>query len=147
MLGCVGFGNPTRAWLSWQHSIGFRRVVAVVCMALAVVLSGQAYISLMDRVEHAHHHVHFANPLAGDLQIGHHHDHGMEHASHHHDDPQGAAEHQHGDATIMFLAAQSFVLTACPIAADRCVSVPMKFASINPRGPDRPPKALFEIRV
>jgi len=142
--------------LSSHLGIGLKRAVAVLCMALAVMLSGQAYISLMDRVEHAHHHFHFANPLAGDLQIcggaandcGHdHHDHRVQHASHHHDDPQGTADHQHGDATIMFLAAQSFVLTVCPIVADRCASEPMKFASVTPRGPDRPPKALFEIRV
>src|SRR5882672_8844113 len=110
-------------------------------MALAVMLSGQAYISLMDRVEHAHHHFHFANPLAGDVQIcggtadacGHHHDHGVQHAAHHHDHgTQGPADHQHGDATIMFLAAQSFVLTVCPIMAERCANEPMNFASISP---------------
>src|SRR5579863_2164282 len=28
-----------------------------------VRLSGQPYISVMDHVEHAHHHAHFANPL------------------------------------------------------------------------------------
>jgi len=38
-------------------------------MAMAVMLSGQTYIALMDRIEHAHHHVHFANPLAGAVEF------------------------------------------------------------------------------
>jgi len=133
-------------------------------MALSVMLSGQAYISLMDRVEHAQNHVHFANPLAGGVlcstgdACGHHEDHGVQlashdhdsqpaahhhhgsQASHHHHNTQGPADHQHGDATIMFLAAQSFVLAACSITAERCPSEPVTFVSITPLGPDHPPK-------
>jgi hypothetical protein len=47
----------------------------------------------------------------------------------------------------MFLAAQSFVLSVCPIAAERCSSEPVTFASITPLGPDHPPKSTLEIRV
>jgi len=142
----------------------FRRSVAMLCMALAVMLSGQTYISLMDQAEHAHHHAHFANPLAGGVvcmtaqACGHHHDedvaqtshhhHGVQQASHHHDDPQDPADHQHGgDATIMFLAAQTFVLPPRPLATDRPVTAPSRFASFSPRGPDHPPKFDFETRV
>ena len=53
--------------LPWHSFVPLRKAVAVLCMALAVMLSGQAYISLMDRIEHAHHHAHFANPLAGEV--------------------------------------------------------------------------------
>jgi len=80
-------------------------------MALAVMLSGQTYIALMDRIEHAHHHVHFANPLAGDVQfcVGDHDQCGMH--PRHHDDGSGAPadhhshdpiNHQHGDPAIVF---------------------------------------------
>ena len=133
-----------------------RRAVAVLCMALAFVLSWQAYISLMDRLEHAHHHSHFANPLAGEITYcfgdcgaeHHAHDHGS--AAHHHHDSNTVAglshsdipAHQHGDSAIVFLAAQSFVLAACTVPAIRCESRPVAFVTFNPRGPDRPPKSL-----
>src|SRR5262249_22739795 len=80
--------------LTCRQYIVFRRTIALICMALAVMLSGQAYISLMDQVEHAHHHAHFANPLAGGVicatatTCGHHHDDHVQQASHHHDDGQ-----------------------------------------------------------
>jgi len=149
--------------LSFRRYIVFRRTIALICMALAVMLSGQAYISLMDQVEHAHHHAHFANPLAGGVicatatTCGHHHDDHVQQASHHHDDgqrgshhhhdAQGPADHQHGDATILSLAAQSFVLSLCPITAERCSSAPVRFVSVTPLGPDHPPKPGLEIRV
>src|SRR5262249_145158 len=113
--------------MRWPSFALLRKGVAVLCMALAVMLSGQSYISLMDRIEHAHHHAHFANPLAGGLAscvgdhdaCGHHHD-GTADASHHHSHgspghQSGTTEHQHGDAAVMFLAAQSFVLAICPV--------------------------------
>ena len=37
-------------------------------MALATMLSAQTYISLMDQIDHAHNHAHFANPLAGNVE-------------------------------------------------------------------------------
>jgi hypothetical protein len=127
-------------------------------MALAALLSGQAYISLMDRMDHAQHHAHFANPLAGDVNYsaadhvssGHqHHD----VAGHHPDDAAGhshshaPADHQHGDAAIVFLAAKSFVLALCPVPAMRCETKSAKLVSFSPRGPDHPPKSAHEIRV
>jgi hypothetical protein len=132
-------------------------------MALSVVLSGQAYISLMDRIDHAHHHAHFANPLAGDVQFaparhdhdatGHHHDHETQEVGQHTHGPDGhhhtnsPADHQHGDSAVVFLAAKSFVLVACPVVADRCEIEPPAMTSITPRGPDHPPKPSLEIRV
>jgi hypothetical protein len=134
-------------------------------MALAAMLSCQAYISLMDQVDHAHHHAHFANPLAGAVTYtvadqnssGHHHHHDGTHdsADHHHgaadtsgdQHSHGPADHQHGDAAIVFLAAQSFVLVGCPLAASPCESRPQDFISFSPRGPDHPPKSDLEIRV
>jgi hypothetical protein len=137
-------------------------MVAILCMALAVLLSGQTYISLMDQLDHAHHHAHFANPLAGDIQVlpshhdaaEHHHDHGTQDAADHHAHSAGEhrhshnpADHQHGDAAIVFLAAQSFVLITCPLVTDRCTTESPRFVSISPRGPDHPPKSSLEIRV
>jgi len=145
-----------------QGFVLFRRAVAVLCMALAFMLSWQSYISLMDRLDHAHHHAHFANPLAGDISycLGncgseqhshpHKHIHGASahphgeeadaSADHHHSDAPG---HQHsGDAAIVFLAAQSFVLTARAVPAMRSESRTVAFVTFNPRGPDHPPKSL-----
>jgi hypothetical protein len=132
-------------------------MVALLCVALAVMLSGQSYISLMDRIEHAHHHAHFANPLAGDIAFcfgdhdacGHTHHDGADASHHHHSNGanSGTNEHQHGDAAIMFLAAQSFVLSLCPIPSQRCELEPPTLASFHPRGPDHPPKSALELRV
>jgi hypothetical protein len=117
------------------------------------MLSGQSYISLMDRIDHAQNHVHFANPLAGDVQFCggdhdqcgvHHHHHGADAAADHHHS-HGPADHQHGDAAIVFLAAQSFVFAICPVAAARCETKPLAYASVSPRGPDHPPKTILEI--
>jgi hypothetical protein len=142
--------------LNGQRFIVFRRVVATLCVALALMLSWQSYISLMDRIEHAQHHAHFANPLAGDVQYcgsacqaGHHdHEHAGAAGHHHgdvasHHDAPDPVNHQHGDSGIMFLAAQSFVLTACTVAAERCQFTPQTFVSFNPRGPDHPPKSFL----
>ena len=137
-----------------QSLLPLRRAVAILCMALAVMLSGQTYIALMDRIEHAHHHVHFANPLAGDVQFcaGDHDQCGMHH--HHHDDGSGALadhhshdpiSHLHGDPAIVFLAAQSIVFAICPAEATRCETEPPALTSISPRGPDHPPKPVLEI--
>lgn len=113
-------------------------------MALCVVLSAQTYIGIMDRIEHAHHHVHFPNALAGDVEYcsGAHdvcagHDHGA----------QDSFPHHHGDAALIFLAAQCFVLPTHPIAPSRCETEPPALVSFNPRGPDHPPKSILEIRV
>jgi hypothetical protein len=124
-------------------------------MALAFMLSWQTYISLMDRLDHAHHHSHFANPLAGEVSYcvggcgADHHVHGHGGPAHHHHDANAADHHdpdipahQHGDSAIVFLAAQSFVLAACTVPAARCESRPVAFATFNPRGPDHPPKSL-----
>ena len=134
-----------------------RRSVAMVCMALAVMLSGQTYISLMDRIDHAHHHVHFANPLAGDVQFcvgghdqcgAHHHHHdGAGSDGHHHDSSGADPGHQHGDIGIVFLAAQNFVFPICAAPASRCESEARTLVSINPRGPDHPPKISLVIRA
>jgi len=114
-------------------------------MALAFMLSGQPYISLMDRVAHEHHHAHFANPLAGDVQFcgGDHDTCGLHHGaanngSHHHS--HGAVDHQHGAAAILFIVAQSFVLPGCPMVAVRCNIEPRTLAGVRPGGLDRPPK-------
>lgn len=142
--------------MRWRGLDNLRKSVAVLCMALAVMLSGQSYISLMDRIEHAHHHAHFANPLAGEVAFclgdhdacGHHHHGGADDAHHHsHGGTSGTTEHQHGDAAIMFLAAQSFVLSLCPVPSPRCELEPPTLASFHPRGPDHPPKADLEARV
>ena len=126
-----------------------------MCMALAVMLSGQTYISLMDRIDHVHGHVHFANPLAGDVQFctGDHDQCGAHHHHHHadgkagHDHSGTDSGHQHGDAGIVFLAAQNFVFPICAVPASRCESEPRTLVSISPRGPDHPPKASLLIRV
>jgi hypothetical protein len=139
-----------------RHGLAlFRRAVAVLCMALAFMLSWQSYISLMDRLDHAHHHTHFANPLAGDISClgncgAEHHVHSHGGAAHHHHDSDAAADHshsdipahQHGDSAIVFLAAQSFVLAACVVPFLRCESRTVAFVTFNPRGPDHPPKSL-----
>jgi hypothetical protein len=90
--------------LGCHRSTIFRRVVATVCVGLSVMLSGQGYISLKDRAEHAHHHAHFANPMAGAVTschedvCGHRDDHGTA-VHHHHDDAiQDTAHHDHGGA-------------------------------------------------
>ena len=122
----------------------FRRAVAILCMALAVVVSSQTFIGIMDRLEHANHHTHFPNPLAGDVEYcgGAHdvcadHDHGT----------QDSFPHHHGDAALMFLAAQSFNLPLHPLADSRCEMEPPMLTSISPRGPDHPPKSSLEIRA
>jgi hypothetical protein len=132
----------------------WRRSVAMLCMALAVMLSGQTYISLMDRIDHAHHHQHFANPLAGDVQFcgsdhdgcGLHHHHGHDHgnAAPSHGDSEN---HQHGDAGLVFLAAQSFVLPPCPLIQLACDASPADLATVNPGGLERPPKTVLELRT
>lgn len=145
--------------MPWHSFVPLRKAVAVLCMALAVMLSGQAYISLMDRIEHAHHHAHFANPLAGEVgscvgghdACAHHHD-GAQGTSHHHSHgstshDSGTSEHQHGDAAVMFLAAQSFVLAISPVPSPRCELEPPTLVSFHPRGPDHPPKTVLEVRV
>jgi hypothetical protein len=110
----------------------------------------------MDRLDHARHHTHFANPLAGEISYcpgncetthhshthsdaGPHHHHDADASDHHHSD---IPAHQHGDSAIVFLAAQSFVLTPCMVPAARCESRPVAFVTFNPRGPDHPPKSL-----
>jgi hypothetical protein len=156
----------------WNSSL-LRNAVAVVCMALAAMLSAQGYIRLMDRIEHAHNHAHFANPLAGSVTLSsdhgakdHHHrrgetanssdhshvaqttdghPHSHDSGSHHH--TQGQNDHQHGDATVLFLAAQSFVLAGCPVTFLRCDVRPQSFVSFAPRGPDHPPKPAAVFRV
>ena len=122
----------------------------MLCMTMAVMLSGQAYISLMDRIEHAQHHHHFANPLAGDLQFcGDDHDGCGLHHHHHHNDAagHGDSDHQHGDAALVFLAAQAFVLPPCTLVYLACDMVPAGLATVNPGGLERPPKTALEIRT
>jgi hypothetical protein len=130
-------------------------------MALATMLSAQAYISLLDRIDHAHHHTHFANPLAGSVEFvpvaqdddaGHRHAHGA--VAHHdpgantHHHSHGPVDHQHGgDAALVFLAAQSFILAAAPIPAYRYATGAAKLVSVDPRGLDHPPKPLLVTRV
>jgi hypothetical protein len=116
----------------------------MLCMALAVMLSGQAFISVMDRIQHAQHHDHFPNVLAGDLQFCVGTSAACENGKHGAHDP--IAPHT-GDAAIVFLAAQSFVLSLCPVSSPRCELEPPMPASIHPRGPDHPPKSDLEIRV
>ena len=160
---CGGFFAIGRDDLSLEDNFPFRRLVAMICVALAVMLSGQAYISLMDQIDHAHHVTHFANPLAGDIEYSpadrdssshqhHHHaaqyladSHAQGSDGHHHS--HGPVDHQHGDAAIVFLAAKSFVLVLCPVPALRCETASPKIVSFNPRGPDHPPKTSLEIRV
>jgi hypothetical protein len=113
-------------------------------MALSAVLSAQTYIGIMDRIEHAHHHVHFPNPLAGDVQSC---DGALDICADHDDASQHSFPHHHGDAALMFLAAQSFVLPTHPIAASRCETEPLPLVSFSPYGPDHPPKVNLEIRV
>jgi hypothetical protein len=141
-------------------------------MAMAAMLSAQSYFRLMDRIQHEQHHAHFANPLAGGVistahvSKSHHHDKGdTAHSSGHshvaqaseghhhshdaggHDHGKAQQDHQHGDATVLFLAAQSFVLAGCPIASSHCDARPQDFVSHSPRGPDHPPKPSLEFRV
>ena len=63
----LAWAARSEALLGRHSFVPLRRAIAILCMAIAVMLSGQSYISLMDRIDHAHHHVHFANPLAGDV--------------------------------------------------------------------------------
>ena len=128
-----------------------RGAVAVICMALAFVLSSQSYIYVMDRIEHAHHHVHFANPLAGDVQFcgGDHDGCGLHHHHHSHVNgiPHEHPDHQHGDAAIVFIVVQNFVVPGCPAIASRCESEPRSLSGIDRTGLERPPKGVPEIRV
>jgi hypothetical protein len=156
VLGCrcrfVG-RDPVSSFLSRRRFGTFRQGVAFLCMVLAILLSGQTFISLMDNVDHAHHHVHFANPLAGDVQFcgGEHDACGPHH--HHHEDAGdhhgtgGTPDHRHGDAALVFLAAQILVFAICPVAGDRCDEAPMSFVTVNPQGRDRPPKPDLANRI
>lgn len=162
------------ASLTWKRYTRVRYCVAFLCMALAVMLSAQTCISLMDRIQHAQHHAHYANPFAGGVvysdnapSMDHHHHHGdkadssghshvadaneghrnFDGAPVHPHHSKGQTDHQHGDATVLFLAAQTFVLAGCPITSLRCDVRPHGFVSFAPRGPDHPPKPTSEIRV
>jgi hypothetical protein len=134
-----------------------RHSVAVMCMALAVMLSGQTYISLMDRIDHAHNHVHFANPAGGRRPI-------LRRR------PRPVAAR----ITTISMMAAARTTTIHP-AAIRDISTatsgsyssrrriscfrfvmfprraansePRTLASISPRGPDHPPKSSLAIRA
>ena len=121
--------------------IALRNSIAMLCMALAVMLSFQAYIGLMDRMDHARNIEHFPNPLAGDVEycsgaLGL----CTDDTSTHHD----PLMHHHGDAAIMFLAAPFFVLQVCAAFEPRCNSMPAAFSSKGPLAPEHPPKHLSE---
>lgn len=132
-----------------------RRAIAMLCMALAFLLSSQTFISVTDRVEHARHHLHFANPLAGDVQfcggvhdgcgLHHHHHHAGDVAADH--DNNGSPGHQHGDAVIMFIVTQTFVVPGCALVAIRCDLEPRGLTGIKTGGIERPPKTYLEYRV
>jgi hypothetical protein len=113
-------------------------------MALSALLSAQTYIGIMDRIEHAHHHVHFPNPLAGDVEYcG-----GAQIVCADHDDgTPDSFPHHHGDAALMFLAAPCYVLPTHPLEESRCESEPPSLVSFSPRGPDHPPKPDLESRA
>jgi hypothetical protein len=125
-------------------SSAIRSAIAMLCMVLAVMLSCQTYIGLMDRLDHAHNIVHFPNPLAGDVEYcsG---DLGLctDDSSTHHN----PLMHHHGDAAIMFLNPQYFVLPDCTTFELRCVIITAAFSSVRPLGPDHPPKPLPETRA
>jgi len=113
-------------------------------MALTLVMSWQTYIGIMDRVEHAHHQVHFPNPLAGDVEycIG-----AFAGCD---ESPTGSHDplmHHHGDAAIMFIAAPVFVLPGCSLSPSRCDTQPEALVGIEPLVPDHPPKTSLGIRV
>jgi hypothetical protein len=113
-------------------------------MVLAVMLSFQTYIGLMDRMDHAHNIIHFPNPLAGDIEYcsG---DLGLctdDNSTHH--DP---LMHHHGDAAMLFLAPQIFVLPSCTTIELRCVSMLAAFTSNGPLAPEHPPKPSSETRA
>lgn len=153
--------------MTWKRSNGLRQCVAIFCIAIATLLSAQAYISLVDRIEHAHHRAHLPNPLAGDIEFcaseaacgyKHIHEHiglneaeGGKHADQ--DGVQEASEqekrpvsqshdHQHGAPTVAFLVTPTFELAVCPLTQDRCAAVPTRAVSISPPGQDRPPKQI-----
>ncbi len=131
----------------WQGFDLLRKAVAVLCMALATLLSAQTLISVMDRIEHAHHHAHFANPLAGNVAYDHH-GHSADHRhrqgdGHHGQTPASDGAHQHGDAVMVYLAAQPFILAGFAVPEVLCEQPPQSFASAEPRGPDRPPKPIL----
>jgi hypothetical protein len=123
---------------------GLRKAVAILCIAMAAFLSFQTFIGLMDRMEHAHHHVHFPNPLAGDIE-----DCGgaLGVCTDGSDGSHDPLTHHHGDASLVFLAAPFVHFPICPKADSRCVAVPQSFAGIRPRVPEHPPKSVFETRV
>jgi hypothetical protein len=154
--------------LTRPFAFPFKRLIAMMCMALAVMLSGQTFISLMDRIEHTHDHQHFANPLAGGVEYSdhanrsHHHDGGQPAYEgsrgpahqHVHDQaaakastPEPTADHQHSDATVLYLAAQDFILPDCPVPTELCGTLTPKLASFSPRGPDHPPKTDLQRRL
>jgi hypothetical protein len=122
----------------------FRQATAMLCMVLAVMLSFQAYIGLMDRMDHARNIEHFPNPLAGDVEScsG---DLGL--CDDDTSTPHNAMMHHHGDAAMLFLAPQVFVLPVCSAVEPRCESVPAGFESIGPPGLDHPPKLILEDRA
>lgn len=71
-------------------------MVAVLCMVLAAMLSGQTFISLMDRIDHAHNHAHFANALAGSVAYSVVQDDSTDRLHHHHGDGDLAEHDAHG---------------------------------------------------
>jgi hypothetical protein len=121
-----------------------RRATAIMCMALAVMLSFQAYIGLMDRMDHARNIEHFPNPLAGDVEFcsG---DLGL--CNDDTSTPHDPMMHHHGDAAMLFLAPQIFFLPVCSAVEPRCESEPAGFESNGPPGLDHPPKLMLENRA
>jgi hypothetical protein len=113
-------------------------------MAIAVVVSSQTFIGIMDRIEHANHHAHFPNPLAGDVEYC-----GWTAAlcADHDHESGDSFPHHHGDVSLVFLTMQSFVLPVHPVTDSRCELEPPMLVSISPREPDHPPKPSFEIRA
>jgi hypothetical protein len=117
----------------------------MLCMALSGVLTNQSYVSLMDQVQHALHHQHAPNPLAGAIAEHEHSDHdhdGLHHHGDHGDDPaSGAVTHKHLDSTVVY------IVSVVPVLATMSQSSHIRFAApegldrLYPYRLERPPKA------
>lgn len=118
----------------------------MLCMALSVVLSSQAAFAVAHEVEHAHHHAHAPNDLAGTVETcaGDHHldcDHDGDHA------PGGASSHHHGETALLFLAVELFLPAPNADAPSLCAALRSMHNGVSPGGLERPPKSGLETRV
>ena len=113
-------------------------------MAAALLLSGQPFIALYDDIEHAHHHAHVPNALAGDVEqcfVGHH------DCDTSGDNSGMPLAHHHGDAGFMFVLADAITVITPVDRSEASADATFLLSGISARRPDHPPKGASHIRT